>query len=184
VFEFQHHTQLQSKWSISLFFLSFLNVTPILLVKRDFLFLFFFFLNATFPREILDLISPVHLVSFVYQANLAFTSTVFFIYHNGGLQMLITLVFSTFISIPQRLPTSISLSVMPCSTISSIASHKMLSAYFTVQIICSTLKSQNLSAASLVWYLQYKMNRTNDKQHPCLSPLLAFTLFLLDPVVP
>jgi hypothetical protein len=49
---------------------------------------------------------------------------------------------------------------MSCSTISSTASHKMLSAYFTLPIICPTLKSQNLSTASLVWYLQYRLNKS------------------------
>jgi len=117
---------------------------------------FFFFLNVTFAREILDLISHVHLVSFVYQASRNTPhSTAFFIYRNlwwsSDSHYLSPPL--TFISIPQCLPTSISLSVMPCSTISSIASHKILSAYFTVPIICPTLKSQNLSTASLVWYL-------------------------------
>jgi len=60
----------------------------------------------------------------------------------------------------------------------------MLLAYFTVPIICLTLNSQNLSTASLVWYLQYKLNKISDKQHPCLSPLPVFTLFRLGPVVP
>ena len=170
------------------FTILFLNLTTILLVKR----VSFpppppssFFLNATFAREILDLISHVHLVSSVYQASSNTPhSTVLSIYHNlygiVGIRFSLPYFFSTFISLSQCLPTSISLSVMPCSTISSLASHKMLLAYFTVPIICPPLKSHNLSTASLVWY---KLNKISDKQHPCLSPLPVFTLFRLGPVV-
>ena len=45
-------------------------------------------------------------------------------------------LFSTFISTPYQLPALISLSVMACSTVSSIARNTSFSAHFTVPIIC------------------------------------------------
>ena len=51
---------------------------------------------------------------------------------DGCLEILITFVFSTFISMPYQLPISISLSIMPCSTVSSLAISTRSSASFTV----------------------------------------------------
>jgi len=40
------------------------------------------------------------------------------------------------------------------------------------------LKSPNPSRATLVRHSLYKLNRIGDKQHPCLTPLPIFTLFV------
>jgi hypothetical protein len=67
---------------------------------------------------------------------------------------------------------SISLSIMPCSTVSSLAISTRSSAYFTVLIICPpVLKSPSPSRASLVRHSLYKLNRIGDKQHLGLTPL-------------
>ena len=84
--------------------------------------------------------------------------------------------FSMFISIPQHLPISYSLSVMSCSIASSLASRTRSSAYFTLRItIPCILKSQQLSWASLLRYSLYKLNTIGNKQHPCLTPIPVFT---------
>jgi len=68
---------------------------------------------------------------------------------------------------------------MSCSTFSSLPSHTMPSAYFTVWMIFPPiLKSPNPSRASLVRHSLYKLNRIGDKQHPCLTPLPIFTLLV------
>ena len=107
----------------------------------------------------------------------------FLIYHNLYLERMPSnshhLSFSTFISIPQHLPISIILSIMPCSTASSLASNTRSSAYLTVWMICPPiLKSPNPSRASLVRYSLYKVNRIGNKHHPCLTPLPVFTLLV------
>ena len=98
---------------------------------------------------------------------------------DGCLEILITLVFPTFISIPYYLPTSIRLSIMLCSTISSLASSTRSSAYFIEKITSPyILESPNPSRASLVRYSLYKLNRIGDKQHPCLIPPPIFILLV------
>ena len=89
--------------------------------------------------------------------------------------------FCTFISIPYHHPFSISLSVMPRSTSSTLASYTRLSEYFTVQItVPPILKSPSPSKGSLVRYSLYKLNRINDKEHSCITPLpLIPSLFTL-----
>ena len=68
---------------------------------------------------------------------------------------------------------------MSCSTFSSLASNTRSSAYVTVWMICPPiLKSPNTSRASLVRHALYTLNRIGDKQHPCLTPLLVFTLLI------
>ena len=95
------------------------------------------------------------------------------------LEILITLVFSSFISIRQHLPVSISVLVIPCISVSILASSTRPSAYFTELITCSpTLKFPNPSTASLVTYSHYKSSRDGDKQHPSVSPLPLFTLLV------
>jgi hypothetical protein len=74
------------------------------------------------------------------------------------LEILITLVFPTFISNQQHLPISISLSIMPCSTVSSLASSTRSSAYFTVRILLF-----------LFWSLQTL------QEFPCVTLLPNFT---------
>jgi hypothetical protein len=69
----------------------------------------------------------------------------------GCFEILITWFISTFILFPSSI--LISLSVMPYSTISSLASSTRSSAYFTVWITClPTVKSPNPSRVSLVMY--------------------------------
>jgi len=105
------------------------------------------------------------------------------IYHNLYLERMPWdyhhLSFSTFISIPQHLPVSIILSIMPCSTTSSLVSSTRSFIYFTVWITHPPiLKSPKPSRASLVRYSLYKMNRIGNKHHPCLTPLPVFTLLV------
>ena len=136
---------------------------------------------------ILDLISQVHLPSSVtllpkYLKHFTFSScfwSIVIVIGDGCLEILITFVFSTFISMPQYLPVSINLSIMPCSTVSSLAINTRSSAYFTVWIICRPmLKSPSPSRASLVRHSLYKLNRIGDKQHPCRTPLPICTLLV------
>ena len=66
---------------------------------------------------------------------------------------------------------------MPCSTVSSLAISTSSSAYFTVWIICPPiLKSPSPSRDYLVRHSLYNLNRTGDKQHPCLTLLPVCTL--------
>ena len=65
---------------------------------------------------------------------------------------------------PWQLPISISLSIMPCSTVSSLAISTSSTAYFTVWIIYPPmLKSPSPSRASLVRHSLYKLNRIGDR---------------------
>ena len=70
---------------------------------------------------------------------------------------------------------------MPRSTSSTLASYTRLSEYFTVQItVPPILKSPSPSKGSLVRYSLYKLNRINDKEHSCITPLpLIPSLFTL-----
>ena len=61
------------------------------------------------------------------------------LYRGSCLKTHTTLVFFTFISIPQHLPVSISLSVTSCSAVSSLASSTRTCAYFTMQIMCFSM---------------------------------------------
>jgi hypothetical protein len=68
---------------------------------------------------------------------------------------------------------------MLCSIVSSLASNTRSSAYLTVLIICPpTLKSLRSSRASWVTYSLFKLNRSGDIQHPCLTPLPILTLLI------
>ena len=119
--------------------------------------------------EILDLISQVHLQFFVnmlpkYLKYSTFSScfrSIIIVTGDGCLEILITFVFSTFISMPLHLPISFNLSIMPCRTVSSLA--------------ISTSSSP---------YSLYKLNRIGDKQHPCRTHFkFAHFLSPLCPVV-
>jgi hypothetical protein len=87
---------------------------------------------------------------------------------------------STSISIPYRFPIPISLPIMPRSTAVSLANNTRSSTYyFTVRVTClPILKFPQLSTVSLIRYSLYKLNRTGNKQHPCLTPLPVFTLLV------
>ena len=81
--------------------------------------------------------------------------------------------------LPWHLPISINLSIMPCSTVSSLDSNTSSSAYFTMWMIHPPLlKSPNPSRASLVSHSLYKLNTIGDKQRPCLTPIPIFTLLV------
>ena len=104
----------------------------------------FFLLNAAFVMAILDLISCVHLASFTmlpkYLEHSPFSScfwSIIICTAYGSLEILFTYICPTFISIPQHFPVSISLSIMPCSTVSSSGSSIRSSVYYTVWIACS-----------------------------------------------
>jgi len=85
--------------------------------------------------------------------------------------------FSTFISSPFHLLISVSLSVMPHSTVCFLASSRSYSVYFTLRIASPLiLEYPNPTGASLVRYGLYKLNRTKHTLHPCLTPLPVFTL--------
>ena len=72
---------------------------------------------------------------------------------------------------------SVSLSIMPCSAISSLASSTRSSTYFTVQTPSPPiLRSPNHSTTSLVRSSLCKLNRMDDKQHRFLTPLPVYTL--------
>jgi len=94
------------------------------------------------------------------------------------LEILITFILFTLISTPRHLPISISLSIKPFSTISSLASSTESSAYFTVQITCPILKSWNPWTSSLVSYSLHKLKINGDKQLPFLTPLPVYTLLV------
>ena len=89
-----------------------------------------FVLNAAFAMEILDLIFPCTSRTIYHAtqtADIFHILQLFLICNNlywGWLpwDILYLSFFFTFISIPQHLPVSISLSIMPCSTASSLAS--------------------------------------------------------------
>jgi len=73
---------------------------------------------------------------------------------------------------------------MSCNTVSSFSNTRS-SAYFTVWMIClPILKSPNPSKASLIRHSLYTLNRTGDKQHPCLTPLSIFTLHVSPQFIP
>ena len=77
---------------------------------------------------------------------------------DGYLEILITSLFSTCISIPQYFPISVSPSIMPSTTVSSLGSSTMKSIYFTVWITCPPiLKSPNPTTESMVRHLLYKL---------------------------
>ena len=112
---FQHHTKLCSKCSTSV--VSCLSSSPVCWWKES-----SSYWMLLFSVEILGLLSHVHLASFAvilpkYLKFSTFCSCFCFIIICTGdncLEILITLVSSTFIFIPFYLPTSVSLSVMPC----------------------------------------------------------------------
>jgi hypothetical protein len=86
-------------------------------------------LSAAFDMTILAVISCVHLATFVIMLPKKVkysTSPVVFICNilhcDGYLDILITLIYSSFTSIPQHLPILISLSNISCSIVSSFAS--------------------------------------------------------------
>lgn len=82
----------------------------------------------------------------------------------------------TFISFPCHVPISTSLSVMPHSTVLSIAISTRSSSHFTVRIAFLPIpKSPYTSRAYLVRYSLYYLNRIGDKEHPCLTPVPIFT---------
>jgi len=94
-------------------------------------------------------------------------------------EIFITLVLSSFISIRQHLPVSISVLVIPCISVSILAGSTKSSAYFTELIMCPpALKSPNPSTASSVMYSHYNSSRIGDKQHSTAAPLPIFTLLL------
>ena len=138
---------------------------------------------------ILDLISHVHLASFVIMLRKCLKYSTFSgcfwsiitCTGDGRLDILISLDFHTFISIP-HLPISISLSLLSCCTVASLATSTRSSAYFTARITCPPIlkppKLSKPSRASLVRYSLYKLNRIGYKQHPCLIPLPLFTLLV------
>jgi hypothetical protein len=75
-----------------------------------------------------------------------------------------------FISIPQQIAISVTLSFIPCSTVYFQVSSTRSSAYFTVRITSPPiLKSPKPSRSSLVRYSLYELNRIGDIQHPCLN---------------
>ena len=91
-----------------------------------------------------------------------------------------TILSSTFTSIPQHLPISIGLPIMPCSAVSYSASSTRSSAYFTMRInFLPILKSPKWSRPSLVKVLLYRLNRIGDNQHPCLTSLPIFTILVI-----
>jgi hypothetical protein len=92
---------------------------------------------------IVDLVSCVHLASFVVMLpNYLKYSTLSSCFLSiricigvGSLNILNISVFYTFISIPWRLPPSVSLCVIPSRNISSVVSSTRSYAYFTVRMI-------------------------------------------------
>ena len=167
----------------------FLSYKSTVLVKRA-----VFLLNAAFAIAILDLISQVHLLSFVnmllkYLKDSTFPSCFWFIIiytGNDCLAILITFVFSTFISIPWHLPISISLSIMSCSTFSSLVSNTRSSACFTVWMICPPiLKSPNPSQSFLAktcavqveqkWWQTASLSNSSSNRHTSCIP--SFQLY-------
>jgi len=91
----------------------------------------------------------------------------------------ITLVSSIFLSIPQRLTTSVCLSNFLCNTVYSLLCSTKSSAYFTLRITFPpNLKFSNPSRVSLVRYSMCKLNRIGDKQHPYLTDFPISTLLL------
>ena len=121
--QFQNHTamlQMKQFISFSLKFKSSLHVTRA-----------YFLLNAAFSMAKLDWISRLHMPRQMKYSTFSecFWSTIIFIW-KGCFEILNTLVFATFNSIPFHLPISLSLSV--CSTASFLASTKRSSAYFTL----------------------------------------------------
>ena len=113
---------------VKLFIIFFLKFKSSLQVKTAYV-----LLNAAFSMAKLDWISCLHPPRQVKYSTFSecFWSTIIFIW-NGCFEILITLVFPTFTSIPFHLPVSFSLTIMPCSTASFLASTKRSSAYFTL----------------------------------------------------
>jgi len=100
------------------------------------------------------------------------------------LQILNILVYSTFTSIQKHLPIPVSLSIMSCSTGSSLANSTRSPPHFTVQITCPTaLQFPNPWRVSLVRSLLYKWNRMCDSSSSLhtFSPLGPFVLSCSDP---
>jgi len=95
----------------------------------------------------------------------------------AALRLSSPLVFSTFISIPQHLPTLFNLSNIPCSTASSLASITSSSVYLTVRINCPRKSkfSDNLRS-SLIMYSLYNWNTIGQKHDPTLTHVSIFTL--------
>lgn len=90
-----------------------------------------------------------------------------------------TLFYSAFIFTAKRLPVPITLSIMLCHTVPSLASITRSYFHFTVPITCTVWMSPTPSRASLVRYLLYTLKRIGHKHHPCLtllpsSPSLLF----------
>ena len=133
VFKFQHHTMLCSKCSTCL--VSSLNLSPNWSWKESSCWMLILSWQSWIECEVYILhhfYYPTQTVKVFHIFQL------FLIYHNlywgGCMEILTTLVFSTFIPIPLLLPVSVSLSLMPCITVSSLPSSSRSSAYFTVRI--------------------------------------------------
>jgi hypothetical protein len=133
---------------------------------------------------ILDLISHVHLASFVTMLpkNLKYSilSSCFWsiitCIVEGYLNSIITLVFSHPFPFHRIYQFHLFYQSCPVSRFSLTISSK-LSAYFTVRITCPPpLNPPDHSGATLVRYTLYKLNRNGDKQNPYLNSLPVFKL--------
>jgi len=92
---------------------------------------------------------------------------------------LATLLSYTFISSPQNLQISVSLSNMSCSTVSFLDISTSLSTYIIVPITCPPdLKSPTPSTAFFVRYSLYKVNKIGARHHHALSPPPIVTLLV------
>jgi hypothetical protein len=113
---------------------------------------------------ILYLMSRVHLASFVVMLPKQLKYSTFYSCFwsiiictvDDSTHILSILDLSIFTYILQHLPIPVSLSIMPSSTVSSSASSKSSSAYFTLQITCTpSLKSPHPARRSLVRHSLY-----------------------------
>ena len=78
-----------------------------------------------------------------------------------------------------RSSNSNNISIMPCRTVSSLAS-STTSRIFHSANYSSLLRCPNDATASLVWNSLCKLHRIDEKRHhwyPCLTPLPVFTFF-------
>ena len=146
----------------------------------------FLSLNAAFITAILYLNSRLQITLFVimptrlvqHSTQSCCTWSIIIWAKDGCLDILITLVSSTFISMPQQLPISISLPNTPCGTSSSLVPSTRPSAYFRVVITCpSILMSPKPSRASLVRYSLHQPNTIDDEQYP-VTHLPTFRLLV------
>jgi hypothetical protein len=135
---------------------------------------------------IMDLISRIHFASFVimlpkefkYSSFSNYIGPIIILIGVGCLEILITLDFPHSFTFHSVFQFHLIYSSCP-STFSSLASSTRSSAYFTMRITCPPiLNSPNPSRASLVRYSLYYLNRIDDKQQPCLTPLPIFTLLI------